>query len=115
MIKHAISLSAAIEMTARFRKTLPDGFAKSEGFELESVNRLLQTKHAAFLKVYYGRKVDGTAHAILAVADAAGNDLLPHDLKIHGGLLGEEDDSPVLLQDGFRCPHWCPEDSLLDP
>ncbi|HWB28391.1 MAG TPA: hypothetical protein VG738_23125 [Chitinophagaceae bacterium] len=103
---HRITAGEAIDMTERFRDNCPPGMALSETFTLAAVRELLSFPGAAYLRAYYGMKDENSIHAILVVADAGGNDLLPAE-----GLAA--DDDPPVLEDGFRCPDFCPPDSPL--
>lgn len=101
-MQHEISLATAIAMTERYRNDHPENYPLSESFELASVQRLLSTPGAAFLRIYYGLKENGDMDAILVVADKDNNDILP----------AEEDGSansngPVILEDSYRCPPVC--------
>lgn len=109
-MKHEITLTAAVAMTDRYRSQQPQNYPLNETFELASVQRLLATPQAAFLRIYYGLKDNGEVDAILVVADSEGNDLLPQD---SGSLVSGETD-PVILQDGYRCPPACPPSSPLN-
>ena len=109
-MQHEITLAKAIAMTERYRNDHPDNFPLSESFELASVQRLLATPGAAFLRIYYGLQEDGKMDAILVVADKDNNDILPEDstpLSPPGG-------GPVILEDGYRCPPACPPPSSLN-
>lgn len=101
---HEISLASAIEMTRRYRMHQPEGFARSETFGKEAIQKLINTYGCASLRVYYGRSENMEAHAILVAADAEGNDILPVPMT-----MAETDgDDPIILEDGWRCPPLCP-------
>lgn len=112
--KHEISLPVAVDMTTRYQSNRPEGFPISEAFEIDAVQKLLRTKDASYLRVYYGMKEDASLHAILVAADASGNDLLPSASVTTSNEEGE-DDEPVILEDGIRCPPLCPGGSPLNP
>lgn len=109
-MQHEISLATAIAMTERYRKDHPDNFPLSESFELASIQRLITTPGAAFLRIYYGLKEDGQMDAILVVADKENRDILPAKTAS----LSPSNDGPVILEDGFRCPPACPPPSPLN-
>ena len=113
--KHEISLQTAIEMTTRYRSGRPAGYPKSEAFEMDAIKKLMTTENAAFLRIYYGKSAEGSLHVILVAADADGNDLLPSDPLFNVTQKEDDEEEPVILEDAFRCPHWCPEGSPLDP
>lgn len=103
---HEISLASAIEMTKRYRAHQPEGFAKSETFGKEAIQKLMNTKGCASLRIYYGRSENMEGHAIFVAADAQGNDILPKaSLQMMNG-----DEEPIILEDGWRCPPLCPGD-----
>jgi hypothetical protein len=110
-MQHEITLATAVVMTGRYRNAQPENYPLCESFELASVQRLLATPQAAFLRLYYGLHEDGKMDAILVVADSEGHDILPPDMQ---GLAANETD-PVILQDGYRCPPACPPASPLNP
>lgn len=111
--KHEISLPVAIDMTTRYQANRPEGFPICEAFVADAIRKLLNTRDAFYLRVYYGMKEDGSLHAILVAADVSGNDLLPLVSETASGE-GEEDE-PVIVEDGFRCPPLCPGGSPLNP
>lgn len=98
VMNHSILLEDAVAMTASYRLSIPAGMPVSETFELASINALLSQPGCTALRIYYGKKVDGNIHAILVGVDANGED-------ITGG---------VLLEEGYRCPPYCPPPSVLN-
>lgn len=109
-MEHEITLATAIAMTARYRNQQPEKYPLCETLLLTSVQRLLATPGAAYLRVYYGLKEDGKMDAILVAADKEGHDLLPP--AINSETSNETD--PIILQDGYRCPPACPPASPLN-
>jgi hypothetical protein len=105
---HQISLQTAIEMTRLYRANRPANFPVSEAFEIDAVKKLLATEGAAFLRVYFGMKENQEVDVILVVADADGEDILPSS-----GSAAVSAEEPLVLEDGFRCPEFCPGDSPL--
>lgn len=97
-MNHAISLEQAIIMTGLYRSSIPEGMPVSETFQLESVNTLLSQSGCTAMRIYYGKKEDGTIHAILVGVNDKGEDIT----------------EGVILEDGFRCPPICPADSPLN-
>lgn len=97
-MEQQISLTDAQALVARLQANPVTGLAASETFGLEIVNAVIGTEGCASLRIYYGKKEDGSICAILVPVDSDGNDL--------DGTLGE---------DGFRCPPFCPPKSLLIP
>lgn len=105
-----ISLQSAIDMTQRFRANIPAGFAHSESFQKSAIEKLLNTSGCTSLRIYYGMKENMDVHAILVAVDSEGNDILPSSNATAKG----EDDTPVIIEDGFRCPPLCPTGSPLN-
>lgn len=97
-MNHAISLEEAVAMTNLYRSSIPEGMPLSEAFEIESVNTLLSQTGCTSLRIYYGKKTDGTIHAILVGVNKNGEDMT----------------EGLLLEEGNRCPPFCPSDSVLN-
>jgi len=97
-MNHSIPLDQAITMTGLYRSSIPAGMVVSETFELASVNTLLSQPGCTALRIYYGKKEDGTIHAILVGVNEKGEDMA-------GG---------TLLEEGERCPPHCPPQSILN-
>lgn len=110
-MKHQISLQQAVDMTAAFRKNQPPGMPRSETFERQAIDRLLATPGCVSLRIYYGADANGNISAILVAAGADGKDLLPTASKPGK----DEEEEPVIVDDGFRCPPHCPPPSPLNP
>lgn len=109
-MNHEISLQTAIQMTTDFRANQPAGMARCETFDRQAIDRLLSIVGCVKIRIYYGTK-EGEVHAILVAADAANHDLLPSAQS--GTSVG--DDDPVIINDTYRCPPHCPDDSPLNP
>jgi hypothetical protein len=107
--QHEISLQDAIDMTTRYRANRPANFPICETFEIDAVNKLLATEGCASLRIYYGMKENDNVDAILVAANANGEDILP--LPASMAVIGN---SPLILEDGFRCPEACPPPSPLN-
>lgn len=113
MNSHEISLAQAIEMTALYRANRPENFPVAETFAKEAVLALLSVESAAYLRIYYGMKTDGSVHAILVAAGQDQQDILPGPAgsdTLSSASAGE----PLILEDGFRCPPYCPPSSPLN-
>jgi hypothetical protein len=96
-MNHIISLEQVITMTDLYRSSIPEGMPISETFELASVNTLLSQSGCTALRIYYGKKEDGTIHAILVGVNEKGEDIT----------------KGVILEEGNRCPPYCPPTSIL--
>lgn len=110
-MQHEITLATAIAMTTRYRNQHPEQYPLSESFEIASIQNLLATPGAAFLRIYYGLKENGQMDAILVAADSENRDILPATENT----LATTENDPVILEDGFRCPPACPPPSPLNP
>lgn len=106
-------MQQAIDMTSLYRQNRPANFPVCETFNKSAVLELLNNPEAVFLRLYYGMSGDYAVHAILVAADADGEDMLP----AAGGndvLASESQEENVILEDGFRCPQYCPPASPLN-
>lgn len=106
-----ITLSEAIDLTTRFRATRPSDFFICETFEGDAVRQLLDEPGCAFLRIYLGRKSDGSVVAVLVEADNEERDILPSG---NGNAESAGPNEGTMLEDGFRCPQFCPPPSPLN-
>jgi hypothetical protein len=109
-ITHSISLQAAMDMTNFYRSTRLSDFPICETFEKASVLALLSNSNCAYLRIYYGRKATGEVDAILVAVNRDQEDILPAEKD--DTLPGTEEN--LILEDGFRCPQFCPPPSPLN-
>lgn len=110
---HQITLADAIGLTSRFQASIPPGFPVCETFGAAAVNTLLAADGTASLRIYFGQQPDGTFVTVLVAADADGNDILPASTEnIPAGEAIIAADA-VILEDGYRCPPYCPSASPL--
>ncbi len=110
---HQISLAAAVDLTGRFQSSIPAGFPICETFEAEAVNTLLAAEGTASLRIYFGQQPGGDVVTVLVAADADGNDILPasaENFPAGDAVLAAD---AVILEDGYRCPQYCPSSSPL--
>lgn len=105
---HQIRLADAVALTTNFRENQPAGMALSETFSITPVNALAAYPGTAYLRIYNGMREDGTIVLILVAADSDGNDILPSAVQSE-----TIEDEPPVLEDGFRCPQYCPTGSPL--
>lgn len=111
---HRISLGAAVEMTRRFRTNRPKGMPHYETFAKEAVARLLNTKGCESFRIFYGMKESGDVHAILVAVDANGQSILPVSSGSRNFSAEDEDeDETLILDDAWRCPPLCLDETLL--
>ncbi len=108
MSNHFIPLQQAVDMTKLYRLNQPSSLSISETFDLSAIKSLIANPLAASLRIYYGMSTTGKIHAILLVADAAGNDILPSSMSFVAG------DPNQIVEDGITCPPICPPPSLLN-
>lgn len=95
--EHLISWEQAREMINAHRSTPGVSAGAFEGafggaFKKADVVNLLSQANCAYLRIYYGRKADGTPVLVLVGVDGDRNDMT-------GG---------VVLDNHFPCPPWCP-------
>lgn len=98
-----IPLEDAINLTTSFQATKATGFPICETFDLDNISTLLSIAGCVSLRIYLGQQADGTVVTILVAADINGNDILP----------SAERTDAVILEDGYRCPQFCPTASPL--
>jgi len=94
---HSISLEQAITMTRLYRLSIPAGMPLSETFQIASIKALLSEPDCTALRIYYGKKEDGTIHAILVGVNEKGEDIT----------------DGIILEEAFRCPPICTANSPL--
>ena len=111
---HQISLEQAVEMTSRYRENRRANFPLYETFERQAIDRLLATAGCEYLRIYYGMKADMQADAILVAVDTNNQDILPTLQTTTAEQLSADDD-PIVVEDGYRCPQFCPSNSPLNP
>jgi len=112
-MSHEISLESAVDMTTRFRQNREsiitteyqqsDILAICETFDKDAIKQLLDQQDCVSFRIYYGMDADLKVHAILVGANSSGEDILP-----------SQNDPAVILEDGQRCPHYCPPASVLN-
>jgi hypothetical protein len=115
-MNHEISLSTAVGMTTRYRSYKEsvlkteyqdtDMLPVCETFEKASVAAVLNQTTATHLRAYYSMDDNLKVHLVLVAADANGADILPSD--------DPEADPGTILEDGQRCPPYCPPSSPLN-
>lgn len=98
-----ITLQEAVSLTTSFQASKGAGFPICETFDLDNISTLLSAAGCVSLRIYLGQQSDGTVVIVLVAADADGNDILP----------SAERTDPVILEDGYRCPQFCPTISPL--
>lgn len=106
-------------MTTRFRSNKntvlatayqnQDVIPNCETFDKESIESVLQQDGCTGFRIYYGMDENLKIHAILVGVNDNGADILP----VENSLL-EEDPTGVILEEGQRCPPYCPPTSPLN-
>ncbi len=114
---HQISLQTAIDMTTLYRanretilQTLYQGkgiLPLSETFNRGAIDALLAVTNCAGIRIYYGMDEDDKVHAILVAVNSSNEDLLPGNFLV-------EDEDPIIVELGQRCPPTCPPESELN-
>jgi hypothetical protein len=111
---HYISLDRFLDMKTRFAGNvdaiLADPYqgknilATAELFNVDSVIALANVAGCAAIRIYYGMDADLKVHAMLVAADEDSQDILPSA----AGVIFEKGGDPPLLEEGQRCPPFCP-------
>ena len=114
---HVILLQTAIDMTTLYRtnrETILDTSYKGKGilplsetFNRGAIDALLAVTNCAGIRIYYGMDEDDKVHAVLVAVNSSNEDLLP------GNSL-EENEDPIIVELGQRCPPTCPPTSDLN-
>lgn len=115
---HFISLQDAVAMTEKFRKNKDNILAPefrnqiiipfSETFNREAIEKLLSEGNCAAIRIYYGMDEKMNLHAILVAVNHSNEDILPSQTAS-----ANADD--VIVEEGQRCPDFCPPKSPLNP
>ena len=96
---HIVSLGCAASLTQYFRMTT-DSTKKGvlgEFFGKDALVEALGQNNCVGLRIYYGKKDDGTPALVLVGVDKSGNDLT----------------AGLVLEDGYICPPWCGVENSL--
>ena len=119
MRKHIITLESAIQMTALYRQQketiLTDAFKGkdilplSETLDRAAIESLLNHPDCTSIRIYYGMKEDNKVHAVLVGVNSEDEDLLPGSESS-----AKSDDEPVIVDESYRCPPFCPKESPLN-
>lgn len=88
---HDISLSEAADLTRNYRKTASHGSITGESFGRKAIQDLLDQSDCVGIRVYYGRKADGSQALVLVGVASTGADLA----------------NGKLVETGFPCPPFC--------
>lgn len=87
----AITLEAASQLTANFRRTSQPNPVIAAGFWKETVQKILDQTGCVALRIYYGQNPDGSPAPVLVGVNDKGDDLT-------AGILGD---------DNYPCPPFC--------
>jgi hypothetical protein len=96
---HSISLEEAVDMTTRYRISVPEGSVLAESFGRDAISAILAHPKCAGLKAYYGMKEDGVRVLVLIGVDSEGRDLT----------------NGVIADNGILCPPFCGSAILDNP
>jgi hypothetical protein len=115
-----ISLKKAIEMTKRYREhknTVIDKvyagkeiLANCDTLNKLAVANLLSKPECASIRLYYGMNEELQLRPILVAVNEKGEDILPDLATLDGDEPCED-----IVDDGMRCPPFCPPPSPLNP
>ena len=92
-----ISLGAATALTSNYRAANPAATVVSEYFGRNSIQTVLNQAGAVGLRIYYGRKNNGTPALILVGVNANGQDIIVGPL----------------MEEGWPCPPLCDSTRVL--
>lgn len=117
---HKISLEEAVDMTKRYRehketilKTEYQGkdiLCLSETFNKEELLRYFSKPEIYGIRIYYGMDATLKTHAILVGVDQEGKDILP----VAKNIQVNQEEEPLIFEDGKRCPPECSLSSVLN-
>lgn len=93
-----VTLAYGASLTSNFRNSSPSGTTLGEYFSGDAVRGILNQTGCIGLRIYYGKKSDGTPALVLSGVDGNGSDLA-------GG---------VICETGFPCPPVCDVTSPLE-
>lgn len=120
MPNNLITLDAAIKMTTLYRQEMNNILAEPfkgqnilavcETFNRAAFDTLLAETNCTSIRVYYGMGDDLKVHAIIVGVNSDNQDILPST-----GLTAMSDTDPVIIEEAFRCPDYCPTNSPLYP
>jgi hypothetical protein len=121
MPNHLISLDAAKEMTALYRREMNTILAEpfrdqgilavSETFDRAAFDTLLSEAGCAAVRIYYGMSADLKVHAVVVGVNSNNEDILPSSANS----LANDDDGPVILEESQRDPMFDTPPSPLNP
>ena len=96
---HKVTLQYGASLTKNFRK-MTDASTSTilgEYFGKDALVEALNQEHCVGLRIYYGKKDDGTPALVLVGVDGSGSDMT----------------QGLVLEDGLPCPPFCWEDGAL--
>lgn len=73
---HSISLTDAISLTRNFRLTAPPGSPIAEALGKNAIREVLDQSDCVGLKIYFGRRDDGTPTLVLVGVSSSGADMI---------------------------------------
>ena len=116
-MKHRITLDQAKKLTKHFRdekeKVIKDNFKGKkmlptcETFERTAFDQLLAQPGCTHVRIYLGMDEDKLVKIIAVGVDENGHDILPSDNELTREL-------GVIVEEGQRCPDYCPPTSELN-
>ncbi len=108
-----ITLATAKAMTAMYVKNKAemvtedyiDSLPNSETFDKDLIVSILNQKGCVEMRAYFGMKDDKSVCLIFVGVDENGVDIVG---------LADENEHPIdiIVEDGLRCPPYCPENPL---
>lgn len=106
-----ISKSKARKWVDNYKKkhSKDKNYLSSMLFDKKIVMSMLNEDKCVSLRVYNSMDDAGNLHFVLAGADEKGNPILPKEDEYTTRTAEESaDGDPILVEDGERCPPYCP-------
>ena len=119
-MNHFISLEEATQMTRLYREKkeliLKDEFqgknvlAFNETFDRTAFDSVLKQEGCVGLRIYFGMKEDTTMHVIIVGVNDRNEDIIPSTVLTNTTV----DSDSEIIEEGQRCPDYCPPSSPLN-
>ncbi len=93
----SITTDAAVQLLKNFRRRAPEGGVWGEFFGRDALSAALNQPGCIGLRIYYGKRNDGTSALVLVGVDSSNADLL----------------QGVMLESGVPCPPMCDTATIL--
>lgn len=102
-----IPLPMAKQWTANYRAIITPGDTLAHYFGGDIIRRVLNEQGCVGIRVYYAIDDKGQRQLLIVGTDENGDNLLPAESAEI-----ELEDDPIIVNYSFRCPTYCPVNSL---